>query len=683
MRGTFLKRFLILSIISITAISATTLIGCKSKDLALKTFNEYKDNWKKKDYKAMYALLDDKSKEYISEKDFVDKYTKIYDSIDADKIELKDVDVKNVKDNKEGNAKGKISLSMDSTLGKIDIEGYEINLIESKDKKSWQVEWNEKLIFPQLEKGEKIKFQRDKAVRGELKDRNGVNLAVNGKVATVGIHPKKFGDNQQGIADIAKILDINSKVIQDKLAAAKDKPDELVTLVDVSLNEQAKLDELIKIPGVKYVYKPSRVYNGGEAIGALVGYVAPITAEELEKNKGKGYGTSSLIGKTGLEYVFETRLKGEDGGKIFTTRKVEGKEKEIVIVDKKSKKGEDIKLTVDLELQKKIYSEMAGQKGSATAINPKDGHTLALVSSPSYDPNIFTTYKTDTIKSKWDTAWNDISVNRFNKASSPGSTFKLVTAAIGLENGIIKPEEQLDIKGTDWKKDSSWGGQTVTRMVNSDKPIDLKNAFINSDNIYFAMQTLKIGKDKFIEGSKKFGIGEEMPYQYPMAKTQIANNNTIGSEMLLADTGYGQGEVLVTPIQMVLAYSSVVNNGSIMEPVLEISDNVKTKVWKENIISKDNVNILKEDLLAVVNSETATAGLAKINGMSIAGKTGTAELKKNREDKNPVENAWFIGMNTENPSIVIGMMMEDAKSIGGTKFVVPKAKNCLEYYLKK
>lgn len=683
MWGNFFKKRLILSVLVISLIVPATLLGCKKENKPLKAFNEYKESWKKKDYKAMYSLLTEKSKEYISEKDFIDKYTNIYASIDGENFDIKDTDIKNIKQNKEGNAKGTFSLTMDSTLGKLDIAEYEINLAEDKDKKTWGVEWSEKLIFPQLEQGEKIKFNRNKAVRGEITDRTGAALATNGKVASVGIHPKKFGNNQEGITAIAKILDINSKSISDKLEATKDRPDEFVPLVDVSLTEQEKLDELIKIPGVKYSSKGSRVYSGGEAIGGLIGYVSPITAEELEKNKGKGYGTSSLIGKTGLEYVFESRLKGEDGGKIFTTRKVDGKEKEIIIAEKESKQGENIKLTIDLNLQKKIYSEMSAQKGASTAINPITGETLALVSSPSYDPNVFTTYKTETIKKQWESTWKDLSVNRFNKSYSPGSTFKLITAAIGLENGTIKPEEQIDITGTDWKKDSSWGGQIVTRMVDAKKPINLKDAFINSDNIYFAMASLNIGKDKFIEGSKKFGIGEDMPFPYPMAKNQIANENTIGNDILLADTGYGQGQILVTPIQMALAYSSVVNNGNIMEPYLEISDSIKSKVWKENIISKDNINILKDDLVSVVNSETATAGAAKISGISIAGKTGTAELKKNREDKESVENAWFIGMNTDNPKIVISMLMEDAKSIGGTKYVVPKTKNCLEYYLKK
>ncbi|MDZ7542920.1 penicillin-binding transpeptidase domain-containing protein, partial [Clostridium perfringens] len=179
--------------------------------------------------------------------------------------------------------------------------------------------------------------------------------------------------------------------------------------------------------GILIKQKSGRVYTGGEAFGRLIGYIGSITAEELESNKGKGYSDTSLIGKAGLEQVYEETLRGKDSAEIYIER---GKEK-ITIANKEGEDGKDIKTSIDSALQSKIYSEMTGEKGAATAVNPKSGEVLAMVSAPSFDSNVFTTYVTKTQKSKWEKTNNADEINRFNKIYSPGSTMKLITSAIG------------------------------------------------------------------------------------------------------------------------------------------------------------------------------------------------------------------------------------------------------------
>ncbi|QAA34589.1 penicillin-binding transpeptidase domain-containing protein [Clostridium manihotivorum] len=660
------------------------IIGCSKEEKPSDAFNKFKTALSKKDYKGMYAMLDDKSKSYITEKDFTDKYNNIYSSLESNNITATAKDLSTADKEKKDSLNIPFNLSMDSSFGKLVIDSYNLPLVKSSDKKDkdnlWKIQWSEKLIFPQMEKGEKVKIQRLTAQRGEIADRSQIKLAYNDKVASLGIHPKKFLPTKDAsVQALASILDLSPDFINSKIKDADKKLDEFVPIVDVSLDEKDKLSKATDIAGVKYIEKASRVYNGGEAIGSLIGYVGSITSEELEKNKKDGYGISSSIGKAGLEQIFEKRLKGQDGLKLYISRKVENKDTEVVITKKDPVPGENIKLSIDLPLQQKVYTEMSGQKGASSAIDPKTGEVLSLVSSPSYDPNVFVTYKTNTIKTKFDASWKDMSDSRFNNSYAPGSIFKLVTASIGLNNKIIDPNETLDIKGTSWQKDSSWGGKKITTMVDPGKPINLRDALIYSHNIYFAQQALKIGTDKFVEGAKAFGIGEDFPFSYPMAKNQIANNNTIKNEELLADTGYGQGELLITPLQAAFLYSPVVNDGNIMTPILELNDKDKPKVWKEGAIKKENISILKDDLVAVVNSPSATASLAKIDGANIGGKTGTAELKTTQDDPNAKENSWFVGMNMDNPKIVVSMIMEDAKSIGGTKYLVPKVKNILSY----
>ncbi|MBK1809677.1 penicillin-binding transpeptidase domain-containing protein [Clostridium sp. YIM B02505] len=679
-----MKKFNKILLMFIILLIPLSILGCSKQEKPSDAFNKFKEALVKKDYKTVYSLLDDKSKSYIAEKDFIDKYDSIYKSLESDNINISAKDLSQADKSKDSTISIPFDLSMDSSFGKLDIKDYNLILIKNSDKKDkdnlWKIQWSEKLIFPQMEKGEKVKIQRIAATRGELTDRSQAKLAYNDKVASLGIHPRKFlPSKDSSIQLLASTLDLSIDFINDKIKGAENKLDEFIPLVDISLNEKDKLQKAISIPGVKYLEKSSRVYNGGEAIGSLIGYVAPITSEELEKNKANGYGSTSYIGKAGLEQIFEKKLKGEDGLKLYITRKVNDKDTEVIITKKDAVAGENIQLSIDLALQQKAYSEMSGQKGAASAINPKTGEVLALVSSPSYDPNIFVTYKTNSIKSKLDTSWKDMSDSRFNNAYAPGSIFKLVTASIGLNNKITNPDEALDIKGTSWQKDSSWGGKQITTTVDPGKPVNLRDALIYSHNIYFAEQALKIGKDKFIEGAKAFGIGEDFPFAYPMAKNQLANDNNIKSEELLADTGYGQGELLITPLQAAFLYSPVVNDGNIMTPILELNDKNKGKVWKEAAIKKENLSILKDDLVAVVNSPSATGSLAKINGVNIGGKTGTAELKTSQSDTSGKENSWFVGMNVDNPKIVVSMIMEDAKSIGGTKYLVPKVKNILSY----
>ena len=377
----------------------------------------------------------------------------------------------------------------------------------------------------------------------------------------------------------------------------------------------------------------------------------------------------------------EERLKGENGATIYIS-KVKDASK-VVILKKESKAGENIKLSVDIELQKKIYEGMNKEPGASVAINPKTGEVLALVSSPSFDSNAYTTYKSNTQLAAWKSA-NEPFKNRFSAAYSPGSTFKLITAAIGLDSGKIKPDELIDIKGKEWQLDKSWGPHVVTRVSDAVSSVNLQNAFVYSDNIYFAKVAINIGEEEFIKGTNKFGIGEKLPIGYPITNSQAANGNKIKSNAALADTGYGQGEVLMSPLQLALSYSAVVNDGNIMSPTLEaFNEKIVSKVWKANAISKDNIKFIKDGLTAVIEDSNGTGHDAKIDGLALAGKTGTAELKKDANDTTAKENGWFICMDTANPKIVISMLIEDVKDKGESHHVTPMVRGVIDYYLNR
>ena len=323
---------------------------------------------------------------------------------------------------------------------------------------------------------------------------------------------------------------------------------------------------------------------------------------------------------------------------------------------------------------------MNNEKGASVALHPQTGEVLAMVSSPSYNSNTKVTYITKTISNKWKESEYAHNENRFNNAYSPGSTMKLITASIGLDENVLNSNDTFDIKGLNWQKSSDWGEYYVTRVKDPKKPVNLYDATKYSDNIYFADLAIKIGKDKLIEGAKKFGIGETLDFEYPMDKSQISNKGKLDNEMLLADSGYGQGEVLMTPLDVAMSYSALSNNGNIMKPRLVISENKEQKVYSE-AINKENLENLISCFGAVINDEDGTGNLGKINGVNLVGKTGTAEIKKSKNDTEGSENGWFVAVNMDEPKIAISMIIEDLNGKSTASHVVPKVKNIIESYI--
>lgn len=650
------------------------LSGCSSTDKATETFNQYKEKWQSLDYKGMYEMLSTDSKNSITEDSFTQRLSNIYGVMNASNISIQPGDAK-----KENNdVVIPFTLSMDTVAGKVELNDFKAVLV--KEDKDYKIKWNDNLIFSKMQQGDKVKVDTVNAVRGKILDKDGKALAEDGKIAVVGVHPAVFNkeNKENKVKEMAKDLDISEETITKKLDANSN-PSQFVDIVKV-LPSDSKLDGLKnrENDGILIQSATSRIYNGGEAFGRLVGYVGPITAEELEKNKDKGYNPYSLIGKSGLEQVYEDTLKCENGGDIY----IERGEELIEVAHKDPKNGKDIKTSIDSNLQKKIYDEMDGEKGASTAVNPKTGEVLAMVSSPSYNSNMFTTYMTKTQKKQLEDTKNAAYENRFNKLYSPGSTFKLITATTGLETGAIKANDAKDIKGLQWQKDSTWGDYKVTRVDDPGKPVNLEDAVKYSDNIYFAQVALDIGADKFVEGAKKFGIGEKIDFGYPMETSQIANGGKIDGEIALADTGYGQGQVLVTPLNMTLAYSALSNNGNIMNPRLVTSINSEAKVFKESAIDKKYLNDIITAFEAPINSAGGTAVEAKIPGTVLAGKTGTAEIKKDQNDNKGTEDGWFVATDIKGSKITIAMILEDVKDKGGSHAVVPKVRDVLEDYLK-
>lgn len=415
--------------------------------------------------------------------------------------------------------------------------------------------------------------------------------------------------------------------------------------------------------------KTNREYPYKDITAHITGYVQGITAEELESKAEKGYNPHSIIGKTGLEQVYEERIKGKDGLKIY----IEDNNGNIVktIAETKGNDGEDIKLTIDINLQTKLYEKIKNDKGFFVVMNPQTGEILALVSTPSYDPNKFVTGMTNN-------EWNSISTNeakplftRFISTWCPGSTFKPITGAIGLTTGNLSEDDEFNYSGLAWQKDSSWGDHKITTLTAYSGKKNLKNALIHSDNIYFAQAALKIGEKTFTEGLDKIKFNEDIDFELDTNKSTYSNSERIEREATLADSGYGQGQLLVNPIHMASIYSAFVNEGNMVKPYIEYKENREKEYLVKNAFSKEAANIIREDLIQVVESPTGTAHDLKVNGVKLAGKTGTAELKASKEEKGKTLG-WFNCFTVDeelDKSMLIVSMVEDGGSNGGSRYL--------------
>jgi penicillin-binding protein len=645
------------------------MASCEKTPAPEQRLADYVKLWNEQKFSQMYRdFLSSSSKKTYKIENYVDRYKTIYKDLDVKHLKVTALPSKKKEDwNDPDRAELPIDVKMDTAAGPIHFKkNVHLKLEEKDGKKNWYIDWNTTYIFPELKEGDKVRLETIEGKRGEIFDRNGNSLAINSKGYEVGIIPKQFGHDRQKKTQLAQLLGVSVAYIDKQLNQSWVKPDYFVPLKEL-LADDPKFNEVMSIPGVQANEKLIREYPYHESLAHLTGYVGTITKEELAEEKKKGYKEGDWIGKRGLEKLLEDKLRATNGKKIVI-EKTNGHP--VVLAETKAKDGESVKLTIDAELQKVIYNEMNGQPGTAAAIDPKTGKVLALVSSPGFDPNEFITgISADRYQQLADDPSKPL-LNRFASTYAPGSTIKPITAAIGLKTGKLNPNKARNIKGLKWQKDPSWGNYHVTRVTDPGKPVNLETALVNSDNIYFAQTALEIGKQDMEKGLKQFGFESKLPFAYPIRSSQISNSGHFDKERLLSDSGYGQGELLVSMLHLASMYGGIVHQGIMMRPIL-FSDE-KPQVWKKELLSKKDAALLQKDLRLIV--EKGTAKKANHPSLKLAGKTGTAELKSNLGESGK-ENGLFVAYDQNKPNMVLAILMEGVNSRGGSSSVVQLSKN--------
>ncbi|MEB5759317.1 PBP2a family beta-lactam-resistant peptidoglycan transpeptidase MecA1 [Mammaliicoccus sciuri] len=638
-----MKKLIIAIVIVIIAIGSGVFFYASRDDQINETIDAIED----KNVKQVFKNSTYQSKNDNGEVEMTDRPIKIYDSLGVKDINIKDRDIKKVSKNKK---QVTAKYELQTNYGKINRD-VKLNFI--KEDKDWKLDWNQSVIIPGMQKNQSINIEPLKSERGKILDRNNVELATTGTAHEVGIVPNNVSTSDYKA--IAEKLDLSESYIKQQTEQDWVKDDTFVPLKTVqNMNQDTK--NFVEKYHLTTQETESRQYPLEEATTHLLGYVGPINSEELKQKAFKGYKKDAIVGKKGIEKLYDKELQNKDGYRVTI---IDDNNKVIdTLIKKKKKDGKDIKLTIDARVQKSIYNNMKEDYGSGTAIHPQTGELLALVSTPSYDVYPFMNGMSDEDYKKLTEDDKEPLLNKFQITTSPGSTQKILTAMIGLNNKTLDDKTSYKINGKGWQKDKSWGDYNVTRyeVVNGD--IDLKQAIESSDNIFFARVALELGSKKFEEGMKRLGVGEDIPSDYPFYNAQISNKN-LDNEILLADSGYGQGEILINPVQILSIYSALENKGNVNAP--HVLKDTKNKVWKKNIISQENIKLLTDGMQQVVN-KTHREDIYR-SYANLVGKSGTAELKM-KQGETGQQIGWFISYDKDNPNMMMAINVKDVQDKG-------------------
>ncbi len=535
------------------------------------------------------------------------------------------------------------------------------------------------------------------APRGNIYDKNGELLAGNSVSYSLYITPPEFKDTEE--EKLSKILNISVNDINTKLSSWDG-----FSYTPVLIDPYLSWDQVSRIladkpflPGTTVQWQTKRSYTDGTDMSHILGYVREISDQELDNfNKATKatYVSGDFVGKYGIEKMYDQQLRGKDGA-IVKLVDATGKEiKTYTYID--PVQGTAITLTIDAKLQDYTAKLMQGYIGCAAAMDPSTGAILAMVSEPSYDINEFSSHLTPL---EWSNVLNDPYHPLENKCIqgmfAPGSTYKPVLAIAGLNEHVIKPSTTIFDPGYfvlgnriyhDWKK----GGHGI---------VDMHKAIVQSCDTYFYRLGTLLGVDTIAKYARLLGFGKLTGIDLPseqagLVPTSQWKEKTFHEPWYPGDTpsiAIGQGYDLVTPLQLLVAYSAIANGGNVMRPHLLFSPTATTQdyVVSRLGVSEKILDVVRKGLLGVVNEQGGTAPGARLKDIQVAGKTGTAQIIKEvafknvPESKIPViyrDNAWFVAFAPyEAPHIAVVVLVEHGGHGGFAS--APIARNMINFYL--
>lgn len=598
------------------------------------TVNQYIAALEEQNVEQLASLLSEASLEGVeyTREEVQARYEAIFSGIGASEIEASDVLLHL---NEETDVfELDYVLSMDTSLERLDGLHYETTLEELDE--SFAVNWHIALIFPEMEAGDSVRLSYDEGSRGNIYDRHGNMLAGEGTAWQAGLYPASLGEGEERESNLSRIAQEFGRSVES-----------LENLLNQSwVNEESFVPVMIvsegdrpELPGVLYQQTSARIYPLAEAAAHLTGYVGEVNAEDLDENPTLQAG--DIIGKSGLEATFDEELRGSKGGRIYI--ETEDGDVRTVLVENEIQNGSNITLTIDMDMQQAMFERFEGDPGAVVVTDPHSGEILVATSSPSYDPNIFARGISSEEYAVYSENEDSPFLARYAARYAPGSTFKSITAMVGLETGVTTPGKVHTINGLRWAPDDpSWGSHQITRVNDSVSEVDFETALVLSDNIYFAREALEMGEDTYLNGLNEFPFGANMDLPITMQAAQISNSGALENDQLLADTAYGQGQNLMSPIHQAIFYSPIVNEGELVFPKLVVSEEESDRITP---VSAETATQVREALIQTVSSSRGTAHRLADVPFTMGAKTGTAEIMGNEGEN--VTNGFLYAFDAE------------------------------------
>lgn len=620
------------------------------------------------DYDRAYAMLAPEAKEKISLADFTQKYEDTFSTIG-----LTEMRIENIAKEQKGVNQYLSCEIIYATKDYGELKG-SFKLPLTEDGKS--LIWSPSCIFNQMEDGDYIQITRSLGKRGEIFSADGTLLVGNGYAVSIYATPDKIPNRDAFAAQLAPLIAVEEQTIKEQLDSKEAKRDGLVVLntylpheYDNQLTEKVQAIEGAAVDDSRLTpirYYPE--YVNGFNLAHTLGYTSSATKEDLERDPTIRQG--DLVGNQGIEQTYDSYLRPKLGFELYIS--ASDKRKKATLYQVAPTDGMDIHLTINYDWQKRAEESMKlnmldDQKGCVIVMDGKTGKVEVMASYPTFDPYLFS--KTLT-QETWD-ALNDAKNGQplFNRAISglypPGSTVKPFTGAIALDTGTINPNYVFTGTVTEnkWKPtDRTWIWPAISRYKNYGVTMNMENSIAYSDNIYFADVAMKTGYEKFFSGMEKLGFTSSVPFDLPTSSSRLINDGSEMNDKLLADTGYGQGEFLTSPLQLATSYTVFFNEGTLLKPQLvsgiyQTSGNQYISVqefspssWQEHAISAQSTKLMDEALKQTTLKGTGQA--LYIKDFFLHGKTGTAEVGKDKE----TEISWYVGYAPAQDKIVLGMI---------------------------
>lgn len=637
--------------------------------------------WERADYETMYGLLSPSVKATVSREDFEELYRSSLTEAAITSLRAQ------IRAALESNYTAQVDLSVtmqSAVLGALEF-GYQMTLTFEAGR--WGVVWSPELVFPGLTGKRRVHLIERTAVRGNIYDRNGLGLAVEGRLVTIGIVPGRLTDEAAALAELSRILEMSVKDIQEAYA---DAPSHwYVPIGDVAPEvSQAHYETLASLPGVELKEKEIRAYPVGNVAAHVVGYMGPIYKGNLEEWRKRGYRGDELVGQAGLEAWGEPYLAGRRGGALtiidnhgalVTT-----------LAEQPATSARSLYTTLRRGFQQTAEALLTegGKPGAIVALDPRDGAILALASYPTYDPNLFVPAISADDWAKLDTDPRRPLVNRaLQSAYPPGSVFKVVTLAAGLEKGGLTRDTRFTCSGTWTGLGPEWS--KVCWLKTGHGNIDVITGLtVSCDVVFYEIGLLldTLDADLLPTYARDFGLGQstglqELPESPGLVPDIVWKRAAYGEPWVPGDSvnlAIGQGFLLTTPLQIARMMAAVAADGAILRPqiVYRIGDEVVLQ--REEIgrlsLSAEHLAEIKEGLLGVGTLPHGTAYRA-MQGLpfDVAGKTGTAETG----ETDP--HAWFVGYApADAPEIVIVVMIEHVGE--GSTVAAPLFRRLVEAY---